>query len=310
MRTIDSAFVAAALLLGSAAPAGAQTIDQARALYAAAEYPEALAALRDLEKDAAPARMRDILEYRALCLLALGRGAESEQAVERLVTTDPTYAPDEVERPPQLRAIVRTVRERQLPVLARQRYAAAKALLDAGDSGAAAEAFEGVLGILGFPETVTGLGAEDAADLRTLAASFRDLASSRTLRERPADTAAAAAPGTASAPRTAAGSPAASSPPAARLYDATDGDVVAPVPIEQQLPPFRVSSPLKPQLGLLVLIIDENGRVESAALNVRIHPAYDRQLLERARAWRYEPATLNGRAVRFRRLMEVRVATN
>ena len=92
------------------------------------------------------------------------------------------------------------------------------------------------------------------------------------------------------------------------LYDADDADVVPPVPVAQQPPPFRLTSPIKPQQGLLVLVIDENGRVESAALNMRIHPGYDGLLLEHARSWRYEPATLNGKAVRFRRVMEVRVA--
>ena len=311
MRTAFATVVAAGVLLGSPLHAAAQTLEQARALYAGAEYPEALAALAHLEGAAeAPAALREILEYRALCLLALGRTSETEEAIQRLVTADPAYAPNEVDRPPQLRAIVRTVRQRHLPVLVRERYSAAKALLDSGKAAEAAEAFDGVLALLTYDETVAGLGAEAAADLRTLATSFRDLASTRTMRAAP-ESPAVAASGSGSAPAAAPVGTrgATAAPPAARLYDAEDADVVAAVPVVQELPPYRVTGGLPPRLGVLVLVIDESGRVESATLNSRIHPNYDRLLLERAKTWRYQPATLNGQPVRFRRVMEVRVAT-
>ena len=311
MRNALATVLAAGLLLGSPIVSAAQTLEQARALYAGADYPEALAALTQLEgATKEPAALREILEYRALCLLALGRTTETEQAVQRLVTVDPAYAPNEVDRPPQLRAIVRTVRERHLPALVRERYAAAKALLDSGSAAEAAEAFDGVLALLAYDETVVGLGAQAAADLRTLATSFRDLASTRTMRARPSESTGAGSPGSASAPAAApvGTGGATAAPPAAMLYDAEDADVIAAVPVVQELPPYRVTGPLPPRLGVLVLIIDENGRVESATLNSRVHPNYDRLLLERAKTWRYQPATLNGKPVRFRRVMEVRVA--
>jgi hypothetical protein len=305
MRTTIAA-LAVSILLGSVLPSPAQTLDRARALYAGAEYSEALAELVRLEDSVEPPAIREVLEYHALCLLALGRTAETEQAVQRLVLADPSYELNEVDSPPQLRAIFSSVRERHLPGLARQRYAAAKALLDSGENGAAAEAFEVVLSLLGHRETVAGLGAEDAADLQTLATSFRDLARTRLA---PPPAAPVATTGTTiPEPASAAsrGGGAAAAP--AMLYDSDNPDVVAPVAIDQELPPLRVSRSISPSSrGLLVLVIDEAGRVESAVLTVRIHPTYDRMLLDRVKSWRYAPATLNGRAVRFRKVIEVRV---
>lgn len=308
MRTTIAA-LAVSILLGSVLPSPAQTLDRARALYAGAEYSEALAELVRLEDSVEPPAIREVLEYHALCLLALGRTAETEQAVQRLVLADPSYELNEVDSPPQLRAIFSSVRERHLPGLARQRYAAAKALLDSGENGAAAEAFEVVLSLLAHRETVTGLGAEDAADLQTLATSFRDLARTRLAPAPPAAgpvaTTGTAIPEPASAASRGGGAAAAP----AMLYDSDNPEVVAPVAIDQELPPLRVSRSISPaSRGLLVVVIDEAGRVESAVLTVRIHPTYDRMLLDRVKSWRYAPATLNGRAVRFRKVIEVRVA--
>jgi TonB family protein len=54
-------------------------------------------------------------------------------------------------------------------------------------------------------------------------------------------------------------------------------------------------------------VIDEQGRVVSMAMRGSIHPAYDRQLLLAARDWKYEPATLNGHPVKFRKLIQIAV---
>ena len=73
------------LLIGCACalPAGAQTVDDARELYAGAAYAEALDVLDAVEKKTPEAPMRDALQYRALCLLALSRPREAEQTVTR-----------------------------------------------------------------------------------------------------------------------------------------------------------------------------------------------------------------------------------
>ena len=108
-------------------PARAQSINDARDLYAGAAYAEALEVIEAVEKSTpdAPA-MREALQYRALCLLALSRPREAERTVAALVAKEPTYSPDAVEAPPQLRELFRVVREQQLPALVREKYAAAR----------------------------------------------------------------------------------------------------------------------------------------------------------------------------------------
>src|SRR5262245_37968523 len=84
-----------ALLLALTLVAGdADSLAVARDLYASAAYEDALAVLNRL----APANRnaeetRGVEEYRAFCLIALGREAEAQRAIEAVVTNDPSYRP-------------------------------------------------------------------------------------------------------------------------------------------------------------------------------------------------------------------------
>lgn len=60
--------------------------------------------------------------------------------------------------------------------------------------------------------------------------------------------------------------------------------------------------------GLLEVVIDEQGRVVTLTLRVGMHPIYDTLLLSAARDWNNQPATLNGRPVKFRKMMQITVA--
>jgi hypothetical protein len=42
-------------------------------------------------------------------------------------------------------------------------------------------------------------------------------------------------------------------------------------------------------------------------MRVPLHPQYDALLLASARDWRYRPATLDGRPVRFRKVIQIAV---
>ena len=65
---------------------GQDPLASARDLYAAAKYEEALTILNGVRGAGFHGSDRPrIEEYRALCLLALGRGAEAELAIEALV---------------------------------------------------------------------------------------------------------------------------------------------------------------------------------------------------------------------------------
>jgi periplasmic protein TonB len=59
---------------------------------------------------------------------------------------------------------------------------------------------------------------------------------------------------------------------------------------------------------MLEVTVDEQGRVSNLNLRVSLHPVYDQMLLAAARDWRYQPATFNGRPVKFRKIIQISVA--
>jgi TonB family protein len=284
-----------------AAPALAQPqegpLAAARELYSAARYDEALAMLNGLrpqEPQNSPA-LRSIEQYRSLCLLALGRGAEAEAAIAAVVAADPMYQPTETEASPRVRTAFSEVRQRQLPDIARSRYANAKTAFDRKDYSAAEQQFRELLRLIDDPDMGGRLG-----DLRILVTGFVDLAA-----------AAAAPPPEPKKEEAPAPTPAAAPAPAPdhqKIYTGDDEGVVPATPIRQDVP--RVPSQIAAQSrerGLLDITIDEQGRVINAALRLSLHPIYDSQLLAAAREWRYQPATLNGKPVKFRKIIQISV---
>jgi TonB family protein len=87
-----------------------------------------------------------------------------------------------------------------------------------------------------------------------------------------------------------------------------DKDVIAPVVIRQQLPPLTSSMKLQARSrGIVEVVIDEQGRVTSVVVREGVHPMFDAEVLSAAREWRYQPATLLGQPVRFRRMIQINV---
>jgi TonB family protein len=274
----------------------ATPLASARELYASARYDEALAVLDDLRPEAtkSPEERRAVEQYRSLCLLALGRGAEAENAIAAVVTTDPSYQPSEAEASPRVRAAFSEVRQRLLPDIARARYTVAKATFDHKDFKKAAAQFDQVIRLLDDPDMGGRL-----ADLRTLAAGFLDLA------------AAAAAPPPEPEKPEPPPAPAPARPDANRIYVSEEDGIVAPQPIKQEVP--QLPAALRNQArdrGLLEIIVDERGRVISASVRESLHPLYDSLLLNAARDWRYRPATFDGTPVKFRKLIQINLTRN
>lgn len=58
---------------------------------------------------------------------------------------------------------------------------------------------------------------------------------------------------------------------------------------------------------MLELFIDERGVVENVFVRESINPRYDDQLVAAARKFQYQPATLDGAPVRYRKLLQVNV---
>jgi TonB family protein len=274
-------------------------IGAARDLYASARYDEALAVLNDLrptEARGTAVDLKSVEQYRSLCLLALGRGSEAETAIAAVVTADPAYQPGDVEASPRVRAAFSDVRRKLLPDIAAKRYAEAKAAFDRKEYGRAAVQFKQVLTLLDDPDMGGRLG-----DLRTLVSGFLDLAIAATPAPEPPKPVAPVVP----PPPPVAVVP---QPDPNRIYTSTDPDVVAPVTVRQDVP--RMTPIMKQQArprGVVEVVIDEQGRVSAISVRESIQPMFDAELLTKGRDWRYQPATLNGAPVKFRKMIQLNI---
>jgi TonB family protein len=90
------------------------------------------------------------------------------------------------------------------------------------------------------------------------------------------------------------------------VYSADDLFVVGPVVIQQSLPPFPSNIAIAGQ-GVLEVVIDETGQVESTAMRVPVSPRYDRMALDAARNWKFRPAMLNGQPVKYRKMVQITI---
>src|SRR5262245_28801543 len=187
MRKMAVLRTTAALLLagwmGANLPAAANddTLAQAKALYASADYDEALAVLDRLQNDAPPADTT-IAEYRVYCLLALNRRDEAKKNIEAILKNNPLFVPSEDQASPRVRSVFRDVRRQSLPQIVVERYAMAKASFERKDPQAG-EQFEGVLKLLDDPDLKD---APALRDLRTVVTAFRDLTAAMTQMPGPA----------------------------------------------------------------------------------------------------------------------------
>jgi len=89
-------------------------------------------------------------------------------------------------------------------------------------------------------------------------------------------------------------------PKPVRIFDSNDLDVVPPVTVKQDIP--RVQRPLLVErTGVLFIVIDERGGVESAIITEPLDRTYDSMVLAAARAWTYQAAMRNGTPVKYRK---------
>jgi TonB family protein len=297
--SIRAASLAAALVIaGSGASAQDGDLAAARELYASASYDDALAVLNKLRSSDHPAsQARAIEQYRAFCLLALGRAADAQQAIEAVVAAEPSYQPTEGDVSPRIRTAFADVRRRMLPAIIQQKYAQAKAAYDKKAFAIAADGFSQVLVALTDPVVSSDANKPPLSDLRTLAVGFEELA-----------TKAAAPPPPPAPPASvvAAPPPAPPAPIAFRVYSGEDREVTPPVIINQALPAFQ-GTVIAPRSGLLDVLISEAGEVESAVMTQSVTATYDRLALIAARMWRFKPAMVNGVPVKYRKTVQINV---
>jgi hypothetical protein len=184
-----------------------------------------------------------------------------------------------------------------LPTVAQQKYAEAKTAFDRKQFLVSADAFGKLLELFADPDLTSVANRPPLSDLRTLSLGFREL-SLQAIAPPPA----AQAPPPAT-PLAAAPSPPAA-PPAPKIFTTADAEIAPPIPILQQLPGYRGTLTRTLQ-GVMEVVIDENGAVVQATMRSSVNPTYDRLALNAAVLWRYKPATLNGRPVRYRKLIVI-----
>jgi TonB family protein len=275
---------------------GRDVVGPARDLYASARYDEALAVLNDLRPADAASAVSDrksIEQYRSLCLLALGRGTEAESAIAAVVTADPAYQPGEVEASPRVRTAFSDVRRRLLPDIASAGYVQAKSAFDRKEYATAAQQFRQVIGLLDDPDMGGKL-----LDLRTLVTGFLDLS-----------VAASAPPPAPPKPPVVVPPPPVPQPDPNRIYTMEDKDVTPPVVIRQEMPRLLPAMTMQArERGIVEVVIDEQGRVTNVAVRASVQPMFDAELLAAGREWRYRPATLSGKPVRYRKMIQINVS--
>ena len=288
------------LLLSAAHVHGQDTLAAARDLYASAEYDSALKLLDRLSGTSSEDQ-QSIELYRSLCLLAVGRTQDAERSVEMIIARNPLYQPGD-DLSPRMRTAFSEAKKRLLPSIVQQQYADAKGAFDRKEFDSAASGFRRVMDALNDPDMGSAASKPPLADLRTLAAGFHDL-SVKAIPPAPTPAPAPAPQPVAAAPTSAA----AVARPVSTIYTGEERNVVPPRTLAQTLPKYPGAVPPRGVTGVVEVVIDEGGTVESAAMVVPVTASYDKMVMNAATKWVYIPAMVNGKPVKFRKRIQITV---
>ena len=268
--------------------AAAQTdLGEAKTKYEEAAYEDALTTLTKASAST-PADRVQLEQYRALCLIALGRIPEAERAVAALVDVDPTYVLPASVASPRVLAMVAEIRRKELPGVARRVLDSGRAAYEAKDIPRAQRHFDLLLKLLDDPAMN---GHPERDDSRAVARGFSTLLVATPAPPPPADTERPAAPSATPAPA------------------AVSAFVPAAV-VQETLPNWTPPNPSiarNEYNGAVKVRIGTDGRVKAATIDRPTHPAYDAALLNTARSWLYKPATQNGTPIESERVIAVRL---
>jgi TonB family protein len=318
-------------LIAAATGLGAQDeLRAAKDLYASAAYEDALVTLSHLDGgSAAPEIVRQVDQYRAFSLYALGRTREAETVAESMVRKDPLARLDSVDASPRLEQMFVDVRKRLLPSLIRERFRTARSAIDAKSFDIAKPPLTEARLMIADAEKL-GVKDDGLGDLSVLIDGFLQLIRFESEKRPSAPPAAAAVSGGTQAPAIAlppsapppvvrGGSPTPAAPSPApppvsrpptradvnspRVYSIDDEGISPPVAIDQRMPAISgamgvVIKSLRTN-GLVDIVIDETGRVVDAMIRRSLNSSFDAMVLQSARRWKYQPATKDGAPVRY-----------
>jgi TonB family protein len=306
---MKATLIAGLVLVVTQVGIGAQdSLTAAKDLYASAAYEDALSTLTRLTEGggAAPDIARQVDEYRAFCLYALGRTGEAESVAETMIRREPMMKLDSPDVSPRLEVMFSTVRKRLLPSLIRERFKSARTALEQKNLLEAEPQLVEAKLMIADAEKLA-IKDEGLADLGVLVDGFlqlvRSTADQRQATAQPAATnmpqesPAASAP----APRRTEPAPAPASAP--RVYTVDDVGVVPPAAINQRMPAMtpdlvRITKAMKTS-AVVELVIDEKGDVVDATIIKSINTSFDNIVIGAARRWKYRPALKDGVAVRY-----------
>jgi tetratricopeptide (TPR) repeat protein len=268
----------AGMLCLAATAAAQEPLAKAKALYNAAAYEEALTILAAVQAPEAQ-------QYKALCMLALGRSQDAAGAIELLVWAQPMFEPSAEDVPPRFVTLVSDAKRKLLPTMARRAFTEGREQFRNGSREEALAKFELVMTLT---SSTTFKQSADAEDLRTLSSGFIELA--RATAPARVEVKAVEPPVVQQAP-----------PPVAP-------EVTQPVAIRQQIPIIPADLVSRAASSASVRVeIGVDGKVTAAAIQQSAHPLYDRLLLQATREWTYTPASLNGRAIPSEKIVTIQL---
>ena len=228
-------------------------------------------------------------QYRALCLIALGRLVEAERAVASMVEADPTYVPPSTVASPRVLSMVADIRRKELPGVSRRILDSGRASFEAKNTAQAQRQFDLLLKLLDDPAME---GRPEREDLRALAKGYSTLLVAAPPPVRPTAPVANDKPPV--------------SPPPAAASSAFRPAVV----IQETLPVWTPPNPAVARneySGAVKVRIGTDGRVKAVTIDQPSHPAYDANLIRVARTWTYKPASQNGTPIESERVIAVRL---
>jgi hypothetical protein len=303
------ATVIVGLVLLAAQPAlrSQDSLNAAKDLYASAAFEEALSILSRLDGGAAnaPDIDRQIDEYRAFCLYALGRTAEAESILESIIRKEPMTRLDAADASPRIETMFTNVRKRLLPSLIRERFQAVRGALNKNDFGSAEPHLAEARLMITEAENL-GVKDEGLADLGVLVDGFLQMIRSTAEERRTSPARTASPPADAAvvaAPPQPEPLPAPAEPGDEPIYSVADEGVSPPVALNQHVPSMtqamlQITRSLRTS-GILEIVIDENGAVVDTIVRRSLTPSFDTLLVRAAHYWKYRPAMKDGVPVRY-----------
>ena len=216
----------------------------------------------------APSKLKE-LERQAATLRDQGRASAASMAFDGLVMSNPLYEPRSSDLTPEGLSAFRSSQRMLLPFIAQRQYADSMTALAAGDGERALSLAR--VGLAIADRRIADVPAQlreqlvDLIERATAAVAVQDQI----------------------------------------VYNEVDTDVIPPQPLTRQMPQTGPIGVPPNRVGTLEMIIGRDGIVENVRLHTPLNRHHERMIVSPAKAWRYRPATRNGRPVRYRILLKV-----